>query len=170
MKVGCITLTKTPNYGAVLQAFALKEYVCSLGHEYTLLNYENRAQELKFAFWGKTEFMSWKYWIYKKIQYPINRHRINKIVAFQREKGNLSERIVRSDLPKIKEEFDIFICGSDQIWNNSEVNHYDDTFFLRFAEGKKTIAYAASFGKTIDMLNERDIDLYQKKYWENKKH
>lgn len=161
MKVCCITLTETPNYGAVLQAYALKEYVSSLGHEYTLLNYENEAQRLKFSFWGKTEFMDWKYSLYKKIQYPINLHRIKKIVTFQHEHGNLSPLVRRSELPAIKEQYDAFFCGSDQVWNNPEVNHYDDTFFLRFAEGKNTIAYAASFGKTDDMLSERDRKLYQ---------
>lgn len=160
MKVCCITLTETPNYGAVLQAYALKEYVSSLGHEYTLLNFENEAQRLKFSFLGKTEFMDWKYSLYKKVQYPINIHRIKKIVSFQHEHGNLSSLVKREDLPKIKEQYDAFICGSDQVWNNPEVNHYDDTFFLRFAEGKNTIAYAASFGKTEDMLSERDRQLY----------
>lgn len=161
MKVCCITLTETPNYGAVLQAYALKEYVSSLGHEYTLLNYENEAQRLKFSFWGKTEFMDWKYCLYKKIQYPINVHRIKKIVTFQHEHGNLSPIVRRKDLPQIKKQYDAFFCGSDQVWNNPEVNHYDDTFFLRFAEGKNTIAYAASFGKTEDMLTERDRRLYR---------
>ena len=161
MKVCCITLTETPNYGAVLQAYALKEYVSSLGHEYTLLNYENKAQRLKFSFWGKTEFMDWKYSLYKKVQYPINLYRIKKIVTFQHEKGNLSPLVKRGDLPKIKKQYDAFICGSDQVWNNPEVNHYDDTFFLRFAEGKNTIAYAASFGKTEDMLTDRDRDIYR---------
>ncbi|MBO5627760.1 MAG: polysaccharide pyruvyl transferase family protein [Aeriscardovia sp.] len=156
MKVATITLTETPNYGAVLQAYALKEYVSSLGYEYTLLNYENEAQRKKFSFWGTTEFMDWKYSLYKKIQYPINCHRIKKIVSFQHEHGNLSPLVKKDELPAIKEQYDVFICGSDQVWNNPEVNHYDDTFFLRFAEGKNTIAYAASFGKTTDMLNERD--------------
>lgn len=160
-KICCISQTNTPNYGAILQAFALKEYVLSLGHEFTLLNYENEDQRKKFSFWGTTEFMDWKYSLYKKIQYPINCHRIKKIVSFQYEYGNLSEFIRKSDLPKIKEKYDVFICGSDQIWNNTEVNHYDENFFLRFAEGKNTIAYAPSFGKTIDMLTQRDIDLYK---------
>lgn len=128
-KVCCVTLTDTPNYGAVLQAFSLKEYVSSLGYEYTLLNYENEDQRKKFSFWGTTEFMDWKYSLYKKIQYPINCHRIKKIVSFQHKYGNLSEFIRKSDLPKIKEKYDVFICGSDQIWNNPEVNHYDENFF-----------------------------------------
>lgn len=161
MKVCCITLTETPNYGAVLQAYALKEYVCSLGHEYTLLNYENEAQRLKFSFWGHTEFMNWKYNLYKKIHYPINKYRIKQIVSFQHEHGNLSQLITRDQLPEIANQYDAFISGSDQVWNNPEVNHYDETFFLRFADGKNTISYAASFGKTADMLSERDETLYR---------
>lgn len=41
--------------------------------------------------------------------------------------------------------YDIFICGSDQIWN-SEAVQIDGKYFADFAEHNKRASYAASFG------------------------
>lgn len=162
IKVCGVTAIDTPNYGTVLQAFALKEAVESLGYQYTLLNYCNKEQKLKFTFWGKTEYMSWKYYIYKKIQYPFQRLRMKRILDFQNKNNNLSPKIKsKRQLDKICDKFDVFITGSDQVWNNQEINHFDDVYYLRFAKDKNTISYAASFGKTLDMLVDKDIEFYK---------
>lgn len=65
-KVCGITVINTPNYGTVLQTFALQQAVEALGYDYDVLNYNNRDQEVKFSFWGHSEYMDWKYRIAKK--------------------------------------------------------------------------------------------------------
>jgi hypothetical protein len=55
-----------------------------------------------------------------------------------------SNRQLRKDPPQA----DVYICGSDQIWNASEQFGIDPSYFLDFApEGIQRIAYAASFGR-----------------------
>ena len=39
MKIGILTFHAAHNYGAVLQCYALKEYLQSLGHEVTIIDY-----------------------------------------------------------------------------------------------------------------------------------
>lgn len=161
-RVCCITVFNTPNYGTVLQGFALQTAVESLGHEYTVLNYFNKEQELKFSFWGSTEYMDIKYKIAKKVCYPLRVHQLKPILAFQNAYLHLSRRIWnKSELNAILKEQDVFITGSDQVWNNQEINHFDDTYFLAFAKNKRRVAYAASFGKTYNMLTEKDIKFYK---------
>ena len=40
---------------------------------------------------------------------------------------------------------DVFIVGSDQVWNY-QITNYDTTYLLDFTEPKKRLSYAASFG------------------------
>jgi len=47
------------------------------------------------------------------------------------------------DIDNARDKFDIFICGSDQIWNPQII---DKNFYLAFADGKRKISYAASTG------------------------
>ena len=42
MKVGILTFFNAHNYGAVLQAYALKSYVSSLGHSCIIISYRNK--------------------------------------------------------------------------------------------------------------------------------
>ena len=161
-KVCGITAINTPNYGTVLQAYALQEAVRELGYDYTLLNYYNKEQELKFTFLGSTQYMNWKYKIAKKILYPIRRYQLNKILSFQDKYIHLSERIKGYEgLKRCSQNYDVFITGSDQVWNNQEINHFDNAYFLKFAEGKRKISYAASFGKTYPALSYADIEFYK---------
>ena len=42
MKIGILTFHRAHNYGAVLQAYALKEFLRSLGHESYVIDYNNK--------------------------------------------------------------------------------------------------------------------------------
>ena len=41
MRLGILTFFNAHNYGAVMQAYALKTYLKSLGHEVQIINYRN---------------------------------------------------------------------------------------------------------------------------------
>lgn len=53
----------------------------------------------------------------------------------------------REEMAELNDEFDAFICGSDQIWSIFEQN-FDGFFYLDFAN-KKKISYATSIGTNI---------------------
>ena len=55
MKIGIITYHSAHNYGAVLQAFALQEYLQKQGHDVQIINYkikeiENYYKKSKITF------------------------------------------------------------------------------------------------------------------------
>ena len=162
-KIACITVIHTPNYGSVLQAYALQEACKRLGYDYEILNYKNYAQEAKFVFHGKSEYMSMAYRIAKKILAPYRFYEKRKILAFHDSMLIFSRRYEDFDeLKSLCGVYDAFIVGSDQVWNNQEINHFDSAYFLSFScNCKKNISYAASFGKTIYMLSNADIDFYK---------
>lgn len=51
----------------------------------------------------------------------------------------------KRDRIKANKFYDLFVCGSDQIWN-SEAEEIDGKYFADFADRKKRVSYAASFG------------------------
>lgn len=70
-----------------------------------------------------------------------------------------------SELEELENYFDIFIAGSDQIWNVL-CDDASDAYFLNFINSKKKIAYAPSFGVT-DINYRVDNAQKYKKYISN---
>lgn len=87
---------------------------------------------------------------------------IRIILSFYRNIHLTPKICDKEGLRNIVQNYDHFITGSDQVWNNQEINHYDDSYFLAFADNKNTLSYAASFGKTLSMLTAEDKKFYNK--------
>ena len=60
-----------------------------------------------------------------------------------------SEPVTKGNMRAVSGKYDIYIAGSDQIWDYKLTN-FDQTYFLDFPEkGKKKCSYAASIGEHI---------------------
>lgn len=69
----------------------------------------------------------------------------------------------REDMASLNEDYDAFVCGSDQIWSVLEQN-FDGYFYLDFAR-KKKIAYAPSIGTDqIDQAHRQQITAWLRDY------
>ena len=142
MRVAILTFSNTINYGALLQAYALQEVLCSHGFEAEILQYTNTEIEKK----EKNQGISLRK-IIKKI---VMRGAIDqKVKAFQTFENNyITKGKTLSDDNKaiINDYYDYFITGSDQVWN-MKITHNDWTYFLNFVrDNYKKISYAPSFG------------------------
>ena len=63
-------------------------------------------------------------------------------------------KILRSNPPS----YDIYLAGSDQIWNPTTVS-YDSSYLFTFAPpGRRLISYGASFG--VSRLSNKYVDAY----------
>lgn len=157
MKIAVITLKDSPNYGGILQAYALQKAIENLTEDGTnsecvLINYMNDDFRHKFTFLGKPKGMTSVYWIFKKVQYPIMRVMMKRMMPFYRHMRVTRQFMRPEDLGELNKEFDLFVTGSDQVWA-CDLNYYDDAYFLSFVDEKhKKVSYAASFGRTVDML------------------
>jgi hypothetical protein len=166
MKIGIMTFWwSKDNYGQLLQCYALQKYLLGAGHDAYLIRYDPRNDYVKTPIRKKilkafNPVKLFNYVHYKTRQLMIY-NKIEKTGALRELEGfrehyiKQSEKIYYSyhELRENPPEADIYISGSDQVWNpdslllnntNSQVNSY----FLNFGDtGKKRIAYAASFGK-----------------------
>ena len=134
MRAGIITFCHNSlNYGALLQAYALKKTIDLLGYETAVVDYQYKRSKTKFQ---KPSF-SWEYLFRpRKIAGYIlyltiskeKEERIEKTDKFKRENLNLTALCCTSEeIDRLS--FDIHICGSDQIWNPEITNGFKEAFF-----------------------------------------
>lgn len=144
-KVGILTFHNAYNSGAVLQAYALSEVVSQMGYECENIDYV--SEKIKSAYILKRPSVSdYKslivYWLLKKQIIKTNK----KFQCFIADKLNVSKKSYNENYYEIDNDYDILICGSDQVWNVELTNNDYAYFFKDLAKAKK-ISYAASFGK-----------------------
>lgn len=137
MKIGLLTFHNAHNYGAVLQAYALRTVLRKLGHEAVILNYRNEAIEKHYPKKLDTEdAKKQEDW---QRQYQRFEEFINQVLLEEK-----TELLQMEDLEKTA--IDCFICGSDQIWESGLTGGMDPVFFLDFNCTAKKVSYAASKG------------------------
>lgn len=182
MKIALITIHWANNYGSSLQTFASIHTLSKYG-DVSTLDYRNPYTQkgMQWIRWGKTPRDILR--IGKDLFRLLPRyHVIQKFQAFSHEHFNLTSTLKKQrDFEAIEEEFDIFISGSDQLWNPmivSENQKIDGRYFLDFITQKPKLSYASSLGsyqynkeenpKVIKYLNaydalsirEQDVSMY----------
>ena len=143
MKVGIITMV-SDNYGNRLQNYALQQVLVGLGNRVETLNnpweenYDYRKE------WLKSNAKKIFYYITRK---PVRYRRKLEFEKFNKRNIVFSNFWLNksSDRLKAADFYDLFVCGSDQIWN-SEAKEITGKYFADFAEMDKRASYAASFG------------------------
>ncbi len=148
MKIGIITFHWGTNYGGVLQAYALQSYISKLGHEAYIINYK----PIKYRKSIYTCFRTPRVWLWPIM---INEYmKEKKIAEFRSTFLNMTQPYNSiSELQNNPPKFDVYIAGSDQIWNPSFTLNGEgfktSSYFLNFGNSTvKRISYAASFGRT----------------------
>lgn len=146
MKIGILTFYVADNYGALLQAFASKKYLESLGHEAYIIDfYKNKKKfRINLSIEGLSITSNLKFIILQLLRYP-----------FLKQRYKIFENFIEHYLKPYNgtwetspNDFDVFYAGSDQIWNPLYKNKYIPVLFCQFpgAKNKKCIAYSASMG------------------------
>lgn len=143
MKVATLTLPFHPNYGAVLQAFALQKALKNLGYETKAIDIDRKLTK-KFH-----------RAILSDIKAKIQGREVQKSYGNERFENFIGKEIcltkrLKSPLDLYSAEvqsFDAYIVGSDQVWRPGFVPLLP-RYFFNFVKNKKAklISYAASFG------------------------
>lgn len=145
MRIGILTFHFAYNYGAVLQAYALSHFLKSQGHDVKIINYiPNDLRHLytlnPFIVSRKKEILS----KFKKMFRSLNQFQLFE--SFILKDLALTKKIDKNELIEMNNEFDAFIVGSDQIWNEN-IMEDNSPYFLSFANiDKYRYSFAASFG------------------------
>lgn len=167
-----ITCHDVYNYGASLQAFALQSYLKSKGNEVQIIDYKPDYIGFHYKFnWFVHPVSNFKkytdksrvvHFVYCLLRYVCSFSSIKRKWAFDNftnkyldlTKEYKSNEDMKRNLPLA----DVYIAGSDQIWNSvTMLNGLDPAFYLQFAPQKtRRISYAASFGAS--KINESYSD------------
>ena len=170
MRIGILTFHCAHNYGAVLQAYALQEYLSGKGHIVEIIDYRPsyltepyRVKLFWFRFFSKNPIECMGRFLNESFYYlPMRYKRWFAFEHFIKKQLNLSAPIIGKQIPEM---YDAYIVGSDQIWNPKLTGGiFDDVYFahFNFEKGdKKYISYAASMGATT--LSEDEKKHYLKR-------
>ena len=148
-KICIVTWYKVANYGAFLQAYAMKKILEGKGYEVFFYNYERKL--LQFNQYNlikhpiKTVFRKF----FKKQTVSNAEFYTKKDKIFDLEISNYFNKACLDDV------YSLCIIGSDEIFNiESGFNSFQ---FTSPVKAKKTISYAASFGETSIQI----VDFYK---------
>lgn len=166
-RVGILTIYyKNYNYGGQLQAYALAHYINSVGAKCEQITF-NRTQGLSFLLKKNLAFWNWsadKKMIFlknhiskfasKKKKSKTNRSTIEKFNLFMDATPH-SDVYTRETIAEANSKYELFIAGSDQVWN---VDYCTDEYFLSFVKGHTCVSYAASMN-TLDIESKQKLKI-----------
>ena len=173
-KIGVITTQYAPNYGALLQTFALQKFLGAHCGEKQVEVINYFPPHVK-AFWkllpgGKgLRNLALNLYLLLNPKFIFKKKKLlNNFRKFIAENITCSKKYYTyEELQKTEDCYDTVICGSDQIWNITR--HDDPNWFLYFTkdwENCKKIAYAPSVADKIPQGHEENL----RKYLENLSH
>lgn len=142
-KIATITFHKAMNYGATLQAVALQKTIQSFGHESEIINYDNKLISESYK---PIRYDSIRDFVKSFINFPLRLRKNKKFTKFLTHEVKIGRNISQIDLALLENQYDIFLTGSDQVWNY-KLTDSDAAYFLGFVNSStKKRSYAASFG------------------------
>ena len=154
MRIGILTFHYAHNYGAVLQAFALKTYIASLGYDVKIINYRNNTIASKYTEKMKSGIPLKSLYhpnlLKREIRFFLNKKYaksewIKQCRNFEQfiEK-HLSDSDILNDSSVLDQKFDLLIVGSDQVWTSQLTGGLDKFYLLDFPFHGHKVSYGAS--------------------------
>ena len=151
MKIAIATFFNAANYGAMLQAYALWQYLAQKGHDVQFVLYSPTQQPkltLASCFVARS---------LQGLRIKLRTYVRQSMSAFADPFPRTRLFDSYGDLEQNPPEADVFIVGSDQMWNPAWVLPHLPYVFLDFAPpSSKRIAYAASFATSQWGADKRD--------------
>lgn len=152
MNIKTITLHCTDNCGSSLQTLALQKYLEDQGHDASIIDYAPSYLKYNGSFLKSV--------IKSVVMFKDVHSQKRKNRNFMRAYLRLTDTKYPDykALQQAPPESDIYITGSDQLWNPSYLCGRDPAYYLDFVPmGRKKYAYAASVGKENVSQEEKDL-------------
>lgn len=149
-KIGIVTFHSAHNYGAMLQTVALQKTLDQ--YDTKIINYRNKNIDDEYKVFklkkSKNLFRVLKNLIGQVFYIKKSAERFEKFDEFMNNKLNLTNAFYsEEDLKNNPPNMDIYITGSDQVWNVDITKGLSEIYTLNFGGNNiRRIAYAASIG------------------------
>jgi hypothetical protein len=147
--VGILTFHDGYNFGAILQAYALQKTIANFGYSCSVINYRRPGIYPLFVLPKNIQYF--KEDILNIINIKSHLKLRRRYLDFQKNYICMTCRIYRSlsDFYCFKPEFDVYVVGSDQVWNPyflDRKGNVGSIYYLEFVSSGRRVAYAPSFG------------------------
>ena len=149
-KIGILTFHRALSYGAMLQAYALQNFMWNLGIENEIVDYnckymvDHYQKNFRKTYGNPIKGFAWNLMTLK----GIKKERITRN-TFVNARLKLSKGYSAETIKSAKDSYSAFISGSDQVWSPTCVG-FDPVYFLTFANPCQKYSYSASIAtKTI---------------------
>lgn len=161
MKVSVITVLDNTNFGTYLQALATCRAIEEVGHESEVVRYTRKFMTPSGMSRNILKERGLLRWINRRYLKPfknIFRLRSQDYDFLAKYVSVTSEYIGYEHLHNTPPIADVYLTGSDQVWNSVYNRGIDKSYYLEFApQGKKKIAYAASIGMSEIPTDQVDV-------------
>ncbi|MBR6698436.1 MAG: polysaccharide pyruvyl transferase family protein [Bacteroidaceae bacterium] len=159
-KVALVTWLGYGNFGTSLQSYALYQKLEMMGCEVIYLSHYSSFCSLGIIDWIRNCVNYYRF--HSFLHYAFT-SKGRKLYKFHIEKYKIRRALTSCAEKQIMQSIDVFVSGSDQIWNVS--HEYSPFMFLDFVKNKKRVSYASSIGTGQIPEKYRDIVAYHlKKY------
>lgn len=163
-RIGIITYHNTTNFGAALQCYGLYKKISDLGGNVEVIDYHSKEIERKEI----PDLMERPKGLFRNIKTSIYRMFLKKkfsaISSFMKENIKYSESVCRDNINKLNDNYDVFVSGSDILWDK-KINGGDYTYFLDWvSEDKEKYSYATSVADNWDKDDELNIKQFLREY------
>lgn len=158
------TMHRGSNFGSALQVYALTNALKKIGLTSMVLDYI--PERIKFSkvigrllktLFSLSSSLQQRYQAFRGVCILLS-NTFYYGLFFRRELSMTKSYYSIEEIRKANLHADIYMTGSDQVWNSSYNQGIDRVFFLDFLpKDAKRVAYAASFGKTELEEWEKDI-------------
>lgn len=159
-RIGILTFHRADNFGAVLQNYALQQAVIMLGTIPETIDYYSRNIERTYRVWDSVKHGDSLLCCIKKAARNILNFR-NAIIS-RRKYKDFREKYLRISPKKYNAktitiaEYDVYIAGSDQIWNKEIIGTEDIYIYTLGFTDMHTASYGASSGGEAYLIDDMD--------------
>ena len=158
MRIGILTFHCAHNYGAVLQCYALQEFLTKKGHDVNVIDYRPKVITEVYKWFKKERIIRKNLFSALKelMLLPWKKRRYDQFRNFINCKLNLVPVGTITQKP-----FDVIIVGSDQVWNFNLTNGFDDYYWGKFPHPQGTIIISYAVSMQDSWPNEMSIRIKQ---------
>ena len=145
VKVGILTFYAANNYGTCLQAYALQKSVEKMGHKCEIIRL--RGEKLSVppvASRSLTARMT--DFVVKTGAKVVKTAAQPAFERFRNQYYHYSDWVDQGQLASLNDRYDLFLSGSDQVWNYNIAGNLDVYLQTFVRDARKKGSYAASFG------------------------
>lgn len=158
MKVGILTFHRAHNFGAMLQCYALQEYLTTKGLNVEVIDYRQPYIETLYSKYSLQDLEKHNLKRFIKGLFILTRYTRNRRCSTF---NKFAKRFIKTSSKEYTNSifgYDCIIIGSDQLWNRNLTNGIDYIYFGDFEHEPTTNVFAYSVSLGHKEFNKTDFE------------